>query len=189
MRGISYAIAEIAVFMIAATLVGYFMGRLAGPARRARQLLAVHRATEERLRSATVAAQRSERHALLLSEDATVAHERIAELEAELERRAEVPPPTAGEEAAATSPDEETAGLFAEIERQRAVIEALEHVAADAGDLEEILRHRNERIAMLEAALVAADEAEQPELAITFSATSEGSGRYADALLDIEVMP
>jgi TolA-binding protein len=195
MRGISYALAEIAVFMIAATLIGYTIGRLAGPSRWARRQLRERDQMDARLGAAAAASSRLEHHAAALAAEVAASEERVLELELEVERLLAADAQTTirreqeqeQERRAVHEPEVEE--LLSEIDKQRAMIEHLESVAADAGSLESTLKSRDGRIAMLEAALLTAEPADPHNLAVAFSASSDGSGRWADATIDFEILP
>jgi len=191
MRGISYAVAEIAVFMIAATLIGYTIGRLAGPSRWARRQLRERDQMDARLGAAAAASNRLEHHAAALAAEVAASEERVLELELEVERllAADVQDAVRLEQAPQPVHDHEVEELLAEIDKQRAMIEHLESVAADAGSLESTLKSREDRIAMLEAALLTTEPADHPNLAVAFSSSSDGSGRWADAVIDFDILP
>ena len=187
MRGIAYALTEIAVFMIAATLLGYLLGRLAGPSRAARAGRRAQAALEERTAQAEAVTVRLEHRAESMAEEAAVAQTRVVELEAELDDVLNA----SAEEPDQGSPitDSEVDELLAEIDRQREVIARLESVSDGSTSTVEA-PIRDDRIAFLEAALLAADDTvEGADLALAFSSTSSGSGRYADATIDFEIIP
>lgn len=187
MRGIGYAVAEITVFMVAATFIGYMLGRLSGSVFRARKVTRRDAELREQLATAEQTASELERQATALADGLGSAEDRILELEAErLEMSLVDPDEVHGDGAAAPIGDDEIEELIAEIDRQREMIERLERVAEEAGDLQSQIVRREAEIARLEASLAGG---QPPALrVVAYSADSSGSGRYADATIDFELI-
>lgn len=186
MRGIGYAIAEIAVFMIAATLIGYVLGRLSPSAFRARRAAHEGISLREQLDAAERAASDLERQAVALTEGLGSAEDRILELEAEsVEMSNDASGADDGDNVSMPIGDDEIEELVAEIDRQREMIERLERVAEDVGDLHGQIAEREAEISRLEASLATGE----PPAAriVAYSAASSATGRYADTTIDFEL--
>jgi hypothetical protein len=180
MRGIGYAIGEIAVFMLAATLVGYLMGRFAPVRSAAVEVLDPSDDASAELEAMLL-------HASSLEAAVDDLGERVVELETEnaalRESGGPVHDPPAGPDGEAD--DAEVSELIAEVERQREIIAQLEHVAAASAGMEEAWESREARLAALEAAVARGDH-DPAAMPVSFSGASWGSGRFADATIDFD---
>ena len=133
MRGLTYALAEIAGFMVAATLIGYLFGRLAGPSRWSRRLRRQHTELRKQFKQSRAAALQLDGQFVAVSAHLDAARLRILELEVENENlpTAEPARPASQGDARPIAYDEVDA-LLAEIDKQEAMIGDLEEVVAEA---------------------------------------------------------
>ena len=177
MRGITYALAEIIVFMMAATLVGYLLGRLSVP----RYWVAP---ADETVTGVETLLAEAEAHNADLAEALALAQDRFAELAATVEELS--PTGLAAAEAGDPVAEAEIAALLDEVARQREMIERLDRVVSDADRMAGDLRERDARIADLEAAIVGTGGALPPALA--YSSASLGSGAFTDAAIDFDLL-
>ena len=186
-QGITYALTEIAVFMVAATLIGYLVGRLA---RASRRDLRRADTVNELHRRLGIAENEVVRIGMSLSEAMDLLHEsdeRVILLEAENEDLRLSSDPAIDMSSGRPVTEDEVDELLSEIDKQQAMITRLERTVESTGTLEVVLREKDETISLLEAALD--EDEERPEPARAYSAASTGSGRYADATIDFELIP
>ncbi len=200
MRGLTYAIGEIALFMMAATLVGYLLARF----RQAPQLKLDPEVEEDVLKGLLVEAESRADELEQRLADANAVVEGLVATNDELTRRnaalteIELAMP-AGPNATEGGGDErddnerddagrhpDVAELLDEIARQEEMIARLERIATEADALAGELAARDARIADLEAALTESGEEVPPELAYSF--IGSGSGIFADSRIDFEIL-
>lgn len=179
MRGLTYAAGEILVFMLAATLIGYVLGRL-----RARSLLVDREGADEPepfelspiAWSPIVVLDVPLDQAVDDAESASA----ILSLAAAL--------PAGADDGTRSVPAEdggdEVAGLVSEVDRQKDMIERLERVVEETEEASAVLAERDARIIDLEAALTVFGE-DAPAMP-AYTSASSGSGVYADLRIDVE---
>ncbi|MFQ5554598.1 MAG: hypothetical protein ACE5GC_04410 [Acidimicrobiia bacterium] len=172
MRGVSYAITEIGAFMLAATLVGYLIGRTAAPRR------VVHDPARDDASRGELLAAATRRAETVASENARLVSAYV-EIEGELQDAVSKADGAVGDQFA------EIEALRREIERQRAIIAGLEEGPGVPVDVSDELIQRDSRIADLVAAL---DAAREPARAAVYTASASGSGSFADARIDFQIL-
>ncbi len=183
MRGLTYAAGEILVFMLAATLVGYVLGRL-----RTRLQMPDRKRDEP---------ERSQLSPLAWSQVFAVDAPLDQAVDVEIDHAGSAPevlprvaalPVGAGSETPGvqtTHRGEEVVALVSEVDRQKDMIERLERVVEETKEASVVLAERDARIVDLEAALTAFGE-DAPAMPVYTSASS-GSGVYADLRIDLEI--
>lgn len=196
MRGITYAIVEISIFMMAATLVGYLLGR----AKTALEWYDPSDVEREMQRQLDVANQSvadmsveleasAERMGIVEGRNIELAEAVLVKSTVEFTsddsgaHYLEVG--DGGEDDADEKGAEEVQELIEKIEEQEEIIAKLEDVANEADGMAAVIRTRDERIADLESA---SPDGAEPEKVLAYSATSGGSGEFADTTIDIEIL-
>ncbi len=198
MRGLTYAVGEIALFMMAATLVGYLLARF----RQAPQLKLDPEVEDDVLKGLLVQAESRADELEQRLADAEAVVEGLVAANDELTRRnaalsetelASPAEPSEGtnrarneDDGGGAAPHPDVAALLDEIARREEMIARLERVATEADALAGELAARDARIADLEAALTESGEGIPPELAYSF--VGSGSGVFADSRIDFEIL-
>jgi len=184
MRGLTYAAGEILVFMLAATLVGYMLGRF-----RARSRVLDRESAKESQPFELAPFAWAQIVDIDVPPDPAVDDAAV-----DADSVSPVPSPVAAlpdgaeDETPGVPPAdrvEEVAALVSEVDRQKDMIERLERVVEETEGTAANLVEREARIVDLEAALsVFGDDA--PAMPF-YTSTSSGSGVYTDLGIDFEV--